>query len=98
MVVGGVRLGVWGLLVVCVCVSVSGVLFSVGVCVRDLLIFSRIPVAQPHVYEYCIPPAWPCKRYGYVHIQAERFHRRFIYKGDTSTHAHETDPRVAVGA
>jgi len=32
--VGGVRLGVWGVvLVVCVCVSVSGVLFSVGVCV-----------------------------------------------------------------
>jgi len=38
--VGGVRLGVWGVvLVVCVCVSVSGVLFSVGVCVCDLLIF-----------------------------------------------------------
>jgi len=37
--VGGVRLEVWGaVLVVCVCVSVSGVLFSVGVCVRDLLI------------------------------------------------------------
>jgi len=35
-------LGVWGVvLVVCVCVgvSVSGVLFSVGVCVCDLLIF-----------------------------------------------------------
>jgi len=33
-------LGFWGLvLVVCVCVSVSGVLFSVGVCVCDLLIF-----------------------------------------------------------
>jgi len=31
---------VWGvLLVVCVCVSVSGVLFYVGVCVCDLLIF-----------------------------------------------------------
>jgi len=31
---------VWGVvLVVCVCVSVSGVLFSVGVCVGDLLIF-----------------------------------------------------------
>ena len=31
---------VWGVvLVVCVCVSVSGVLFSVGVCVCDLLIF-----------------------------------------------------------
>jgi len=41
--VGGVRLGVWGvLLVMCVCVSVSGVLFSVGVCVRDLLIFLHI--------------------------------------------------------
>ena len=42
MFVGGVRLGVWGVvLVVCVCVSVSGVLFSVGVCVCvcDLLIF-----------------------------------------------------------
>jgi len=39
--VGGVRLGVWGVvLVACVCVSVSGVLFSVGVCVCvcDLLI------------------------------------------------------------
>jgi len=32
--VGGLRLGVWGVvLAVCVCVSVSGVLFSVGVCV-----------------------------------------------------------------
>ena len=31
---------VWGaVLVVCVCVSVSGVLFSVGVCACDLLIF-----------------------------------------------------------
>jgi len=30
-------LGVWGLFVACV--SVSGVLFSVGVCVCDLLIF-----------------------------------------------------------
>jgi len=31
---------VWGVvLVLCVCVSLSGVLFSVGVCVRDLLIF-----------------------------------------------------------
>ena len=38
-VVGGVRLGVWGLvLVVCMCVTVSGVLFTVGVCVCDLLI------------------------------------------------------------
>jgi len=37
--VEGVRLGVWGVvLVVCVCV---GVLFSVGVCVCDLLIFSH---------------------------------------------------------
>jgi len=25
-------------------------------------------------------------------------HRQFIYKGDTSTHAHGTDPRVALGA
>jgi len=32
--VGGVRLGGWGIFIaVCVCVSVSGVLFSVGVCV-----------------------------------------------------------------
>ena len=39
MFLGGVRLGVWGVvLVVCVYVSVSGVLFSVGVCVCDLLI------------------------------------------------------------
>ena len=31
---------VWGVvLVVCVCVSVSGVMFSVGVCVCDLSIF-----------------------------------------------------------
>jgi len=31
--------GVWGVVrVVCVCVSVSGVLFPVGVCVCDLLI------------------------------------------------------------
>jgi len=29
---------------VCVCVSVSGVLFSVGVCVCDLLIFSLVAV------------------------------------------------------
>jgi len=27
-----------------------------------------------------------------------RVHSRFIYKGDTSTHAQETDPRVALGA
>ena len=42
MFVGGVRLGVWGVvLVVCVCVTVLAVLFSVGVCVCvcDLLIF-----------------------------------------------------------
>ena len=40
MFVGGVRLGVWDIvLVMCVCVPVSGVLFSVDVCVRDLLIF-----------------------------------------------------------
>ena len=39
MFVGGVRLEGWGVvLVVCVCVSVSGVLFAVDVCVRDLLI------------------------------------------------------------
>jgi len=25
-------------------------------------------------------------------------HRRFIYKGDTSTHAQGTDPRMALGA
>jgi len=38
--VGGVRLGGWDVvLVVCVCVSVSGMLFSVGVCVCDRLIF-----------------------------------------------------------
>ena len=35
---------VWGVvLVVCVCMSVSGVLFSVGVCVCDLLIFLQAP-------------------------------------------------------
>jgi len=35
IVLGGVRLGVWGVvLVVCVSVSVSGVMFSVGVYVR----------------------------------------------------------------
>ena len=27
-----------------------------------------------------------------------KFHRRFIYKGDTSAHAQGTDPRVALGA
>ena len=48
MFVGGVRLGVWVVVLVgCVCrsVSVSGVLFSVGVCVCvcDLLICLRIP-------------------------------------------------------
>ena len=38
MFLAGVRLGVWGVvLVVCVCVSVSGVLFSDGVCVCGLL-------------------------------------------------------------
>jgi len=39
--VGGVRLGFGVLFLSCVCVSVSGVLFSVGVCVCDLLIFSH---------------------------------------------------------
>ena len=35
-------MGVWGVvLVVCVCVSVSEVLFSGGLCVRDLLIFTQ---------------------------------------------------------
>jgi len=29
---------------------------------------------------------------------AGAFHRRFIYKGDTSSHAQGTDPRVALGA
>jgi len=37
--VAGDRLGFGVLFLSCVCVSVSGVLFSVGVCVRDLLIF-----------------------------------------------------------
>jgi len=48
--VGGVRSGVWGVvLVVCVRVSVSGVLFSVGlcVCVCDLLIFLHLPFTPP---------------------------------------------------
>ena len=40
MFVGGVRLGVWNVVLV-VCVSVSGVVFSVGVCV-DLLIFLQV--------------------------------------------------------
>ena len=39
MFVGGVRLGVWGVFLSCACVSVSGVLFSVGVRVCDLFIF-----------------------------------------------------------
>jgi len=30
--------------------------------------------------------------------QIVRVHRRFIYKGDTSTHAQGTDPRVALGS
>jgi len=58
MLLGGVRLGVWGVVLVmcvCVCVSASGVLFSVGVCVCvcvcDLLIFLRIPVAQLQEYD-----------------------------------------------
>ena len=43
MFVGSVRLGVWGaVLVVCVAVLVSGVLFSVGVWVGDLLIFLEV--------------------------------------------------------
>jgi len=43
--VGGVRLGSWSVvLVVCVCVSVSGVLFSVGVCmcVRPVDLFTQV--------------------------------------------------------
>jgi len=45
--VRGVRLGVRGVvLVVCVCVSVSGVLFSVGACVCDLLIFLHLGQQQ----------------------------------------------------
>ena len=39
MFVGGVRLGVWGVvLVVCVCVGVGGVVLCRCVCVCDLLI------------------------------------------------------------
>ena len=42
MFVGGVRLGVWGVvLVVCVCVGVGGVVLCRCVCVCDLLIFSH---------------------------------------------------------
>jgi len=38
---------VWGVvLVVCVCVSFLGVLFSVGVCVCDLLIFLLVLVSR----------------------------------------------------
>jgi len=31
-----------------------------------------------------------------VETKSLPFHRRFIYKGDTSTHAEGTDPRVAL--
>jgi len=33
-----------------------------------------------------------------THWIEECIHRRFIYKGDTSTHTQGTDPRVALGA
>jgi len=33
-----------------------------------------------------------------VDISYHTIHRRFIYKGDASTHAQGTDPRVALGA
>ena len=61
MFVGGVRLGVWGVvLVVCVCVSMSGVLFVVGVCVCDLVIFflqvARRPIPMLRAGAPSIPP------------------------------------------
>jgi len=34
----------------------------------------------------------------WLRITGTYMHRRFIYKGDTSTHAQGTDPRVALGA
>jgi len=47
VLVGGVGVGVWGVVLV-VCVCVSGVLFSVGVCVCDLLNFlHRMAGARP---------------------------------------------------
>jgi len=62
--VGGVRLEVWGVfLVVSVCVLVSGVLFSVGVCVCDLLIFSqhysRAGAALAGVFPVVNPKPYP---------------------------------------
>jgi len=34
----------------------------------------------------------------YIYTSKLHIHRRFTYKGDTSTHAQGTDPRVALGA
>jgi len=31
-------------------------------------------------------------------MNGDAAHRRFIYEGDTSTHAQGTDPRMALGA
>jgi len=56
--VGGVRLGVWGVvLVVCVCVSVSvsGVLFSVGVCVCVVRVNPRYFTTRPPALTSTLP-------------------------------------------
>jgi len=37
--------------------------------------YVRIPVAQPHEYEYRIPPGYPSIWHGYVHIQTECIHK-----------------------
>jgi len=63
--VGGVRLGVWGVvLAVCVCVSVSGVLFYVGVPVDLFTLRLTSPEGSIDSWEeMCFhPAATPAKR------------------------------------
>ena len=63
-VCGRCSFGVWGVvLVVCVCVSVSGLLFSVGVCVCDLFIYKtafrvlQLRVREASLARYGLPGA-----------------------------------------
>jgi len=91
----GLTLGVWGVVpVVCMCVGVGGV---VCVCVCDLLICLRRHSAQRKRAPRLAHPA-EAGGLGLTHLQDSSIHRRCIYKGDTSTHAQGTDPRVALGA
>jgi len=47
---------VWGSCRARVCAGVGGVFCRCVLCACDLLIVLRIPVTQPHAYEYRIPP------------------------------------------